>query len=646
MGKENPNIYPHILIKNILYYVNSQGTYLLQVPDSMIYSIIDQCHSSFGGGHGGYLRTEKRLREKYVFPFLPKLVKEYCDQCISCKLVKGPKPPIAEINRWPLPLTPFSRVHVDSIGKLPTCSISGAKYILVFRDTLTRYCELIACKTRTAKEFATALLERIICRHSTPEVLVSDRAGEFMSQVFKELCKAWRIKTANVSAYHPSSNALVERINADVENYLRHFTNENHRDWSKYLPFAQIAINSAFNRSLGTSPHFVLHGYVRRLPYDLPDYVSPFVNKTSEKRFVSDEIDTLVDRMEQIRDSVRDNLQEATCKAMEQQHKKAVVRDFKIGDYVFILAIKKPHQSSKLVKRYDGPYLVKNLMSKNKLLLACLDSTKTFPVHMDNVKLVPAEKIEDSSFSFQDGNWSSSLNKVDKGKKYSNNTNDLDDSENCSPVVPTFQPTLSHNFNMPNTFLFPVSENLPGIPIPATSNMAPKHSIDSPLQNVGNLSHSTPIGAPQQFKRYNPSLSPIQQEDSQIESLPNSPLATPLAQPIAEVSPIASPPPISPAPIFSPLKNNVMAPKNTISDVSSPLPRDDRRKDPSFRPHQHFAGPREGSPRRLRSHTKRETINPPEETYENVPPVQEPPVSLNLPTTRRGNKLYYLPPTN
>ena len=50
------------------------------------------------------------------------------------------------------------------------------------------------------------------------------------------------------------------------------------QNFSRYLPFAQIALNSSYNSSLGSNPHFVLHAYTKRLPWDLPDYISPYVN--------------------------------------------------------------------------------------------------------------------------------------------------------------------------------------------------------------------------------------------------------------------------------------------------------------------------------------------------------------------------------
>src|SRR5678816_4134252 len=77
------------------------------------------------------------------------------------------------------------------------------------------------------------------------------------------------------------------------------------------------------------------------------------------------------------------------------------IRDrFKIGDYVFVRAVKKPHQSSKLCAKFDGPYIVQCLRGPNKLMVYCLESGRTFPVHVDNAKVIPAEKFTESHFDF------------------------------------------------------------------------------------------------------------------------------------------------------------------------------------------------------------------------------------------------------
>jgi len=268
---------PHMVINEILYYVTNTGKHLIQIPDSLIFSVIETSHNTLGAGHPGPERTEQRIRELYTFPKMSVLIQKYCKSCSSCLSVKGAKPKPAPISNYPLPFKPFSRVHFDILGKLPTCTNTGNKYILVFKDYLTRYVELTPLSNRDTRTIAHALLNCIIKPHSTPEILVSDNAAEFTSSLLKEICDMWNIKKSEITVRHPSSNSICERENAKIENYLRHFVADNQKDWDTYLSFAQIALNTTYNSSIGTDPHFLLHSYHKRLPYHPQDYVSPFL---------------------------------------------------------------------------------------------------------------------------------------------------------------------------------------------------------------------------------------------------------------------------------------------------------------------------------------------------------------------------------
>src|SRR5215469_5294225 len=235
---------PHKIIHDILYFVTNEHKHLIEVPDSMIISVLDLEHNSYLAGHPGQQRLEHRIRQKYTFPKINKLTTEFVDRCQSCLLIKGRNPPLAKMLEYPIPVQPFSTLHMDILDSLKKDSRTGHQYILVFKDTLTRYTELAALRTRTAEEVADAFIKHILCRHGCPELLVSDNPAEFTSKIFKEVCRVFKIKTFNIACRHPASNGLCERQNIGISTYLKHYVNDSHTNWSKYLSFCQTAINN------------------------------------------------------------------------------------------------------------------------------------------------------------------------------------------------------------------------------------------------------------------------------------------------------------------------------------------------------------------------------------------------------------------
>ena len=69
--------------------------------------------------------------------------------------------------------------------------------------------------------------------HGIPKKIISDRGPQFASTFIGELYKALGIKRAISTAYHPQTDGQTERINQEIEVFLRHYINYRQDDWTK-----------------------------------------------------------------------------------------------------------------------------------------------------------------------------------------------------------------------------------------------------------------------------------------------------------------------------------------------------------------------------------------------------------------------------
>ena len=69
--------------------------------------------------------------------------------------------------------------------------------------------------------------------HGIPKKIISDRGPQFASTFMGELYKALGIKRAISTAYHPQTDGQTERINQEIEVFLRHYINYRQDDWTK-----------------------------------------------------------------------------------------------------------------------------------------------------------------------------------------------------------------------------------------------------------------------------------------------------------------------------------------------------------------------------------------------------------------------------
>ena len=92
-------------------------------------------------------------------------------------------------------------VVVDSVGKRAH-----------FAEMLT---------TVTAAGAANLYLRNIWKLHGLPRKVVLDRGPQFVATFMKELYRLLGIEAASSTAYHPQTDGQTERVNQELEQYLR-----------------------------------------------------------------------------------------------------------------------------------------------------------------------------------------------------------------------------------------------------------------------------------------------------------------------------------------------------------------------------------------------------------------------------------------
>ena len=72
-----------------------------------------------------------------------------------------------------------------------------------------------------------------------PESVVSDRGPQFAAELTKELNRMLGIETRLSIAFHLQTDGQMERINQELEQYLRFFIDHRQKDWPEWLASAE-----------------------------------------------------------------------------------------------------------------------------------------------------------------------------------------------------------------------------------------------------------------------------------------------------------------------------------------------------------------------------------------------------------------------
>ena len=141
----------------------------------------------------------------------------------------------------------------------------------------------------TSKGVAKNLWEQVFKDTGLLRKVISDRGPQFVSNFMKELCNQLGIERNPSTAYHPQKDGQTERVNQEMEQYLRLYISYQQDDWAEWLPMAEFAHNNRQHSSTGKSPFFVnlgrhpnIHGEREKSTKRVPE-VDEFVQKQQGK---------------------------------------------------------------------------------------------------------------------------------------------------------------------------------------------------------------------------------------------------------------------------------------------------------------------------------------------------------------------------
>ena len=80
--------------------------------------------------------------------------------------------------------------------------------------------------------------------HELPESVILDRGPQFAVRLIKKLNEMLGIETKLSMAFHLQTNGQIERINQELEQYLRVYINYRQSNWLEWLATVEFAFNN------------------------------------------------------------------------------------------------------------------------------------------------------------------------------------------------------------------------------------------------------------------------------------------------------------------------------------------------------------------------------------------------------------------
>jgi len=165
-----------------------------------------------------------------------------------------------------IPEKPWSHISADFITRLPLAQ--GYDAILVVCNRFSKMAHFIATMEKTLVEGLTKLFQDHVWKlHGLPESIISDRGVQFVAGMMKELNNLLEIQTKLSMAYHPQTDGQTERINQELEQYLRVFIDHKQEQWPDWLGTAEFVYNNKIYIATKILPFKVNYGQDPRMGF-------------------------------------------------------------------------------------------------------------------------------------------------------------------------------------------------------------------------------------------------------------------------------------------------------------------------------------------------------------------------------------------
>jgi len=90
-----------------------------------------------------------------------------------------------------------------------------------------------------------------------------------MAELMRELNRMLGIESKLSTAFHPQTDGQMERVNQELEQYLRMFINHRQEQWPDWLGTAEFAYNNKIHSSTKVSPFKASYGQDPRIGFEI-----------------------------------------------------------------------------------------------------------------------------------------------------------------------------------------------------------------------------------------------------------------------------------------------------------------------------------------------------------------------------------------
>jgi hypothetical protein len=335
----------------------------IEPPVEQRQSILDEIHLAYG--HAGINNMYKQLlAQRIKWKNMRNDVRDYVLKCIDCLKHNLFKVGYHPTQLFDIPPLPGHHIIMDCATNLPRTD-EGFTVMLNIMDRFTGFVNLFAIGTATGRNIAFCLL-RWCATFGFPSIIQTDNGTEFTNSIVTEFISLMGADHRFATAYRPRTQGKIEASWRWIHNLIAKVVKGAKHQWSKTLPFVQLAVNNRVSSTVNASPFALMFGRDPQVPLSFKvDQILNF-DLMNEQELVKRWTDMQRRIITEVYPAIHDMMQQRqlkTAQSIDARRRVIYPDDYQPNDVVMVINPKYTGKRGMAEHRkfdpiWEGPYVI------------------------------------------------------------------------------------------------------------------------------------------------------------------------------------------------------------------------------------------------------------------------------------------------